>query len=189
MLDNFKKEVFALATQLNQVLSQHEGAPKISHAELLNIVAKSRGFSCIQALQAKLENTRFQRCPHCGALGSVSATETVFIEAGVFDGKQFEFEGDAMMYQCDQCHQGFTDYFQSSEALHAKDFELWSYETARDYDFRSASFVCDVSSLTHAQELLREDEVVSNLSKAHYAIVLRDARDARTAEVLLVKNS
>lgn len=184
MLDALKSEAFSLGKLLNDTLSKQGISAQISHAKILDLLAKSKGFTGFQALSAKLKDCKYAQCPKCGAMGTLKSTSTVFIEAGHFDGKQYEFEGDAPMYQCERCCEGFTDYFVSDEALTAQDFELWAYETREDYEQKYAQFWVPVGSLQGAQDYMAKNK---EALETIYCLVMRDARDARNTDIILLQ--
>jgi len=49
-------------------------------------------------------------CPVCGAKNTLIEAGSAFVEMGDYDGKKYEFEGDAPHYECAECGGQFTGW-------------------------------------------------------------------------------
>lgn len=48
-------------------------------------------------------------CPFCGKQ-TIEQSGSAFVEAGEYDGRRYEAEGDADGYHCTSCGEGFVDF-------------------------------------------------------------------------------
>lgn len=183
MKDVFKQSMFNLKNHLNALPELKQAGIELQHTAVLNAMAAALGYQNIQALCAFLEDpsSSCKFCPHCGAVGTLSEGAGVFIEAGEYDGDQYDFEQSANCMVCSRCSEGFIDCFVDSETIDGPRYELYSYETEHEYLKKDASYLCDIGNVEEARALLEASPEL----KSHVAIVMRNARDYREQEVFI----
>lgn len=98
----------------------------VSHAQALELVAKTAGLKDWNTLAAKataspeVPKPGSFFCPKCGNAHSVKNVGSAYVEQGPYDGKSYLYEGNAEHFECSACGNQFLD-FQSEWVHYASD--------------------------------------------------------------------